>query len=299
MIFRDLTPFERKDEQVRLRDRLAALGQMAAGLAHEIRNPLAGMEVLAGLLKRRLAGDSKERELVTELIGELRAVAATVTQSLDFVRPVPPARAPIDLVNLLETSLGQALSRHPFNGVIERSFAADSAPLVGDAEQIQVVVTNLILNALEAMEGSESPRLKLGFETHVTKRAGASVRLQPGEAVDAGRPGAAAFRTDTTRADTLGVDESAGEASPESLEVVISVADNGPGVPNAIREKVFYPFFSTKECGSGVGLATAQKFVLSHGGTIEVGGRYGEGCTFRVNLPAGTDFEGSTDGVPL
>ena len=87
MIFRDLAPIERQDERARLQERLAALGQMAAGLAHAIRNPLAGMQVSAGLLRRRLPAGSEEQELVDELLGELREVSRTVSQSLDFVRP--------------------------------------------------------------------------------------------------------------------------------------------------------------------------------------------------------------------
>jgi nitrogen-specific signal transduction histidine kinase len=105
MIFRDLTPFERMDEQLRLRERLTALGQMAADLAHEIRNPLAGMEVIAGLLKRRLNDRLEERTLVDEIIKELRSVADTVTASLEFVRPIALERGPVDPVALVESAI--------------------------------------------------------------------------------------------------------------------------------------------------------------------------------------------------
>jgi nitrogen-specific signal transduction histidine kinase len=184
MLFRDLTPLERSDEQERLRERLAALGQMAAGMAHEIRNPLAGMEVLAGLLKRRLVDRPEEQALVTELTGELRELADTVTASLDFVKPLSLERGPVDPVALIEEALTTAT-------------------------------------------------------------------------LDAG-PG---------------------------REVVISVRDDGPGVSEELQEKVFYPFFTTKQQGSGVGLAMAQKVVASHGGVIELDAAEGGGCTFRIRLP--------------
>ena len=107
MLFRDLTPIERSAEKERLQGRLAALGQMAAGLAHELRNPLASMEVLAGLLRRRLP-EGEERALVDDLLGQLRDLSRIVTTSLDFVRPSAPRRAPVEPAALLEAALSRA-----------------------------------------------------------------------------------------------------------------------------------------------------------------------------------------------
>ena len=259
MIFRDLAPIERLDEQSRLRERLAALGQMAAGLAHEIRNPLAGMEVLAGLLRRRLEDRPEERGLVEELLGELRAVAGSVAASLEFVRPVALARAPLDPVRLLEEALATAASRVAFEGAIERAYASELPRLMGDADQLRGVLVNLIVNAFEAMDGEG--RLALRVESRVAERPVAAVRL-PGDGRGAARV-----------------------AGP-LREVVIAVGDSGPGIPDAYREKVFYPFFTTKERGSGVGLASAQKVVASHGGTIGLESKVGAGASFRVHLPA-------------
>ena len=156
MVFRDLTPFERMDEQDRLRDRLAALGQMAAGLAHAIRNPLASMEVLAGLLKRQLGDRPEERFLVEDLLGELRDLAGTVTASLEFVRPVSISRAPCDPKAILEASLGLARARVPFSGAIERDYADPLPRLAADADELRAALTDLLVNALEAMGESGS-----------------------------------------------------------------------------------------------------------------------------------------------
>ena len=257
MIFRDLAPIERLDEQTRLRERLTALGQMAAGLAHEIRNPLAGMEVLAGLLKRRLASRPEEQALVIELGAELRSLADTVRASLDFVRPIALERGPIDLVELLEDSLSVARTRRPWGGRIERDYDDGLPRFHGDAQQLRTVFTNLILNALESMDECEGePRLGLLLQT----------RGVPG--VDDAAPAARAACRDA-----------------QAREVVVGVSDSGPGIPAELREKIFYPFFTTKQGGAGVGLATVQKIVATHGGGVELDTRPGGGSTFRLHFP--------------
>ncbi len=258
MIFRDLAPIERLDEQERLRERLTALGQMAAGLAHEIRNPLAGMEVLAGLLKRRLASRPEEQALVTELGAELRSLADTVRASLDFVRPIALERGPVDLVELLEDSLAVARTRLAWGGRVERDY--DDAPprFHGDAQQLRTVFTNLIVNALESMDGNDGAResrLRLVLQT----RGSGEVDGSPPPGGDGRGAGA--------------------------REVVVGVSDSGPGIPAELHEKIFYPFFTTKQRGSGVGLATVQKIVATHGGGVELDSQPGEGSTFRLRFP--------------
>ena len=246
VVFRDLTPFERMDEQDRLRDRLAALGQMAAGLAHAIRNPLASMEVLAGLLKRQLGDRPEERSLVEDLMGELRALAGTVTASLEFVRPVSISRVPCDPKAILEASLDLARARVAFAGAIRREYADPLPRLGADADELRAALTDLLVNALEAMGESGS-----------------------------------------TQGHRLVLHLEAGGAGDERRELEIRISDSGPGIPEEIRERIFYPFFTTKERGSGVGLANAQKVILSHGGSIGVESGAGAGSTFCVRLPAG------------
>jgi nitrogen-specific signal transduction histidine kinase len=263
MLFRDLTPFERCDEQERLRDRLAALGEMAAGLAHEVRNPLAGMEVLAGLLRRRLADRPEEQALVADLTAQLRQLAETVTQSLEFVRPVALHRERLDPTALVEAALARALARAPRPGAIERRYDPELSPIAADPQLIGVAITNLILNACEAMRGSGG-RLALGLRERTAPRPTRAVR------VDAGRAHS---------------DESAAAAR----EIVLSVSDTGPGIAPELREKVFYPFFTTKQEGVGVGLAQVQKIVVGHGGSVALECGAEGGCTFRVHLPVDTE----------
>jgi signal transduction histidine kinase len=246
MIFRDLTPSEQMDEQQRLHERLAALGQMAAGLAHEIRNPLAGMEVVGGLLKRRLKERPEDSALVEQLIGEVRTLADTVTRCLEFVRPVSPERGSVHPVEVLEDALATALSRCDFRGRVQCAFDDAIPNFRVDVNLFKAVLTNLIVNAFEAMAEDSAcaqPTLELG----VTQQA---------------------------------------------EDLVITVSDNGPGIPDELREKIFYPFFTTKQTGSGVGLANAQKVVVSHGGRLEAESRSGPGCLMRLHMPLG----GSADG---
>jgi len=262
IIFRDLTPFERMDEQQRLHDRLAALGQMAAGLAHEIRNPLAGMEVVTGLLKRRLSDRDEERSLVTQLQSEARSLARTVEDCLEFVRPFSAERGPCDAEELVNQSLDTALKRCSFSGAIERAFDEELPQLNADVDQLRAVVTNLILNALEAMDadaGVSEKRLVLGLNCAVAPASDRAIRV--------------------------GTDGRAASAAEARREIVITVSDTGPGVPSDLREKIFYPFFTTKQRGSGVGLATAQKIVAGHGGTLELESGTGRGCSFRLCIP--------------
>jgi PAS domain S-box-containing protein len=266
IIFRDLTPLERMDEQERLHDRLAALGQMAAGMAHEIRNPLAGMEIVTGLLKRRLSDRDEECSLVTQLQSETRSLARTVEDCLEFVRPISPERGPTDPEDLVNQALDTALKRYSFSGAIERAFDDELPELNADVGQLRAVVTNLILNALEAMDGDVEDgekRLVLGLSCVDAPAIDRSVRV--------------------------GLDGRAASDPAARREVVITVSDTGPGVPSELKEKIFYPFFTTKQSGSGVGLATAQKIVAAHGGTLELDSGAGWGCSFRLRVPVEDD----------
>jgi signal transduction histidine kinase len=257
LFFRDLQPLERMDEQERLHRRLAALGEMAAGLAHEIRNPLASLGVLTELLRRRLPADPEARALADELRGEIRALEATVGAALDFVKPAAPALATVDAVDALESALAAVRTRLSYDGRLERVYAEPAPVVQGDPEQLRAALANVVANALEALSGVPRPALALRVGSRPSDASRAVLRLP------------------------------AGAQLPEGgrREVVIEVADNGPGVPTPLRERIFYPFFSTKRTGSGVGLALAHKIVVSHGGALEVDDTPGGGATFRIVLP--------------
>jgi signal transduction histidine kinase len=256
LFFKDLTHGEHKEEQERLKDRLAALGQMAANLAHEIRNPLASIEVSSSLLKRRLPVDAGERELLDKIIAEVRRLNRTITSSLEFVRPLSLSLAPAHLGGVLDDALAVAVSRRGKPGLrVHRTACPECPPFLMDRGQLRQVFENLFLNAMEAMGDNGT----LGIDVS-TVRAPAAVTTPY-------RPAGA----------------------PETLSfesyAVVRVSDTGPGIPVEHLEKLFYPFYTTKKHGSGVGLSIAKKIVDSHRGIIDVASTRGEGTTFTVRLP--------------
>lgn len=251
LFFKDLTQVERREEQERLRDRLAALGQMAASMAHEIRNPLASIEVTATLLNRKLRGQSEDvTKLVAKIIGEVGRLNSTVTQGLEFARAISPERVQQPIAPILDQAVAEAGDRFPGHRVrILRRFDA-SAPLVPvDANFFRPALVNILVNAIEAMNG----------EGRIV------IELAP-----------------------YGADP----RGPAGIE--IRIADDGPGIPLEIREKLFYPFVTTKKNGSGIGLAMARKVVECHHGLIDVASTPGEGTTFRIRLPRASETRGES-----
>jgi signal transduction histidine kinase len=257
LFFKDLTHVEHKEEQERLKDRLAALGQMAANLAHEIRNPLASIEVSSSLLKRRFPNEAQERELLDKIIAEVRRLNRTITSSLEFVKPLALTMAPARLDAVLDDALVVASGRRGKPGLhVRRTPCPDDRAFLMDRGQLRQVFENLFLNAMEAMgeEGTLSIEVSI-----VGAPAAPSTPYRPAAASDA--------RTSFTS------------------YAVVRVADTGPGIPADQLEKLFYPFFTTKKNGSGVGLSMARKIVDSHRGLIDVASRPGEGTEFTVRLP--------------
>jgi PAS domain S-box-containing protein len=257
VVFRDLTPIERSGERERLQQRLAALGEMAAGLAHELRNPIAGMEVLAGLLQRRLHGDPEALGLVVDLRGQLRQLTGIVTASLDYLRPVALCRELVDFIELAEEGLVLAFARAPRPARVDRHYSSPLPKLAVDRQLLGVALVNLIVNACEAM--AEAPS-----ESHL------AISIDVGPAPE------------LTRAVRVGRETD--ESASASRELRIAVADTGLGIPEEIRDRIFDPFFTTRANGSGIGLANVQKIVHAHGGSLSLESSE-LGSVFRVHLP--------------
>ncbi len=259
VFFKDLTHVEHREERERLRDRLAALGQMAANLAHEIRNPLASIEVSCSLLKRRLPETLGGRDLLDKIIAEVRRLNRTITSSLEYVKPLSLTLAPARLDVVLDEALATASGRRGQPGIeVERRYAQDLPPFLMDRAQLRMVFENLFLNAMEAM--GEQGRLRI-------------------ETTDAPAPAAAATPY--------------GPAGPDPRDpwstferyAVVCISDTGPGIAEELLEKLFYPFFTTKKQGSGLGLSMARKIVDRHRGLLDVESEPGAGAVFTVRLP--------------
>lgn len=249
MYFKDLTQVEQLNERERLRDRLASLGEMAAGIAHELKNPLAGIEVMAGLLRRQVPASGDAQSLLADIISEAKLANAIVVEMLEFVRPVRLQVERTDLADVLHQAVTLAENKVPRREVEVQVRLQPGLPSIeGDHHQLAQVFTNLIANAFEALDG----------RGHVT-----------------------------ISADTGTIDEDpalAGQQAPTPI-VVVAVEDDGPGVPAEAKDKIFDPFFTTKPQGSGLGLAIVRKIVDAHDGRIDVSSAPGKGTCFRVTIP--------------
>ncbi|MCC7417455.1 MAG: hypothetical protein IT176_09980 [Acidobacteria bacterium] len=250
LFFKDLTQVEQLEERERLRDRLASLGEMAAGMAHELRNPLAGIEVMAGLLRRQVPDSKDAQSLLADIISEAKLANAIVVEMLEFVRPV---RLQVEQTNLAEV-LNQAVTlaeSKAARGRVQVSIEVEPGlPMIdGDHHQLSQVFINLVVNAFEALEGE-------------------------------GRVGIRAVRGDMEQDPAF-----TGEPAAPIPAVVIEVADDGPGVPAHLTDRIFNPFFTTKVTGSGLGLAIVRKIVDAHDGRIDLNSSPQIGTRFRVTLP--------------
>ncbi|HVL66823.1 MAG TPA: ATP-binding protein [Vicinamibacterales bacterium] len=249
LFFKDLTRVEQLEERERLRDRLAALGEMAAAIAHEVKNPLAGIEVMSGLLKRQLADNQDAQSILADIIKEAKMANAIVVEVLDFVRPIRLQVEHVAIADVVRDAVAIAES-HPQRGDIALDVRVpfDLPDIQGDPHQLRQIFTNLLTNAFEAMGGRGRVQI-------------AATLLPLEEEVAFG-------------SDVHGVPS-----------IQVEVSDNGPGVPPDVMEKMFSPFFTTKPQGSGLGLAIVRKIVDAHDGRIDVSARAEGGTRFRVTLP--------------
>jgi signal transduction histidine kinase len=248
LFFKDLTRVEQLEERERLRDRLATLGEMAAAIAHEVKNPLASIEVMAGVLKRQMTSGSEALETLNDIIKEAKMANAIVVEVLEFVRPIQLQVERAALNEVIKDSITLAEGKMRRGAVsIGMHISPEIPELLADPHQLRQLFSNLLANAFEA----------LGGEGHVEIRG----TLLPGE------------------------DEPAGATEPQPPQVVVEVRDNGPGISPDDLERIFSPFFTTKPQGTGLGLAIVRKVVDAHDGHIDAVSARGHGATFRVTLP--------------
>ncbi|MBM3775382.1 MAG: hypothetical protein FJW37_09500, partial [Acidobacteria bacterium] len=231
---------------VRRSERLAALGQLSAGLAHELRNPLGTIRTSAEMLGRSVQAENEiSREVAGFISSEVDRANSLVTRFLEFARPLELRRAPAELAALIDRAVAQVEREPEAEAVsIYKNYAPGIPPLPLDAELMERAFFNLLLNAVQAT----GPR----------------------------RPGGAI--TVKTRLASLGA---GGE-----LEVAeVAIIDRGCGIQAAELENIFNPFFTTKPRGVGLGLAIVAKILDEHGATMTVESEPGKGSVFRVWLP--------------
>ncbi len=242
----DITRVKELEQIAGAREKLASLGQLAAGIAHEIRNPLSGINInisTLDLLCRRAEGlDPEEKEKIRAVVAQVYAasgkISAVVKRVLDFSKPIPPRMDRIDVVGVVRESLALSAASIRNGGVrLRQDLPPEPLYCRADVTLLGQVVINLITNALQAMETVDREKFL-----------------------------------------TVGV-------AREGERVEIRIADTGPGVTGDLLGKIFDPFYTTRKDGHGIGLSFSQRVVSEHHGRLTAGAAEGGGAMFRIDLP--------------
>jgi signal transduction histidine kinase len=227
---------------------LAALGEMAAGIAHEVRNPLASIGLDVQMLGEDLAGHPAQADLCTKVGRAVERLDAIVRDVLSFARDSRLSARPCSARGLLDEALESCRSALDEAEVtVHGPDPADDVEIEADSGLVVQALANVIRNAAEAMAEAGSPRR----EVHLT--ASRHVRRAP----QGGRP----------------------------EHVVLGVADTGPGISADVLERMFNPFFTTRQTGTGLGLAIVHRIVDAHGGHVSVANRDAGGSNVELCLP--------------
>lgn len=232
-ILHDLTARVRMEEQLREQAALVKLGEMAAVVAHEVKNPLAGIRGAIEVLGSRQPAGSGDKALMTEIIARIDSLNEMMKDLLLFARPPRLRPRPMDVVPLIASAAG-LLARDPALEGVEVVVEGEAPPVWADPEMLKIVFHNLLVNGAHAMSGRGR------IDVAVTARNGTCD---------------------------------------------ISFTDAGPGIPAAVRDKIFTPFFTTKSRGTGLGLPTARRLIEAHQGRIDVDCPPEGGTTVIVQLP--------------
>lgn len=227
------------EEQLRRADRLSALGKLSAGIAHEVKNPLASIKGTAEIISDKFKPGDKEYEFTKILIKEVDRLDTVVAEFLDFAKPKPPELKLSDLNGIIQSVLKlteQEITKSKIK--LETRLEEDLPSISVDPEQMKQVFLNLIINAVQAMPNGG----------------------------------------------TLKIDSHRNES-----EIVCNLSDTGIGMSKEQQEKLFTPFFTSKERGTGLGLAIAYRILEGHKGKIEFTTKKNRGTSFTIYLPIGTE----------
>jgi two-component system sensor histidine kinase HydH len=263
---RDLSQLRRMHQELRRNERLATLGQLSAGVAHEIRNPLAGIGTSAQVLLGRFEPRDDRARFVRVILEEVERLDRIVKSLLQYARPRAPELEPRTLATCVEHVIQLTSDATEKAGVeVELDVAPRLAAVYIDPDLVTQVLLNVTLNAIQAMPGGG----KLRYEVRRVRRPNPQRGIGR-RATDSGREG----REGRAR-----------RAAARLEDQQVRVLDTGTGVPRGDLGKLFDPFFSTKSGGTGLGLSISQTIMQEHGGTIAIASREGRGTTVLLNFP--------------
>jgi two-component system, NtrC family, sensor histidine kinase PilS len=254
LIFQDITHFKELEEQMKRVDKMAAIGLLAAGMAHEIRNPLASLSGSIQMLKAELQLNEQQQHLMEITLRESERLNALIADFLLFAHPPQSNKMALEVIGIIEETV--ELFRHsPFcseNMEVIKTVPSEIIRAMGDPGQLKQVFWNLLINASQAMSDG----------------------------------GNIVIRVEKERENFWGTGLTKPLSRKEKEWVKVSITDSGKGISPEEKEKIFEPFFTTKESGTGLGLSIVHKIIESHRGIIKVDSEMGKGSTFTIYLPA-------------
>jgi hypothetical protein len=231
---------------VKRADRMASVGELASGIAHEIRNPLAGIQGAIQILAEGFPREDGRRQVTGEIEKQIRKLERLVKDLLNYTKPIPTNYAPTDINELADKVLSFFLTQQGRSDEfrVKRNFHSSLPIAMIDPNSMEQAFLNIILNAKKAMaEG--------GTFTVSTRPVG---RI--------------------------------GNNGDDAQEIQVIFEDTGVGIPGKNIQKIFNPFFSTRADGTGLGLSITKNIIEQHGGKIEVESRVNAGTSFIITLPA-------------
>ena len=249
-VFFDLSKIKKLEEEIARVRTLAALGEMAATVAHEVKNPLGGISGFADLLNRDIEEGDPRKNYVRKVIEGVDILNRIVMNLLDYTRSIKLDLRPIDFVKFLDEVVGffeMDILREKKNIKIERFYPSEKCNCLLDGEKFKQVVLNLLYNASQALPDGGLIQLSAGHET----------------------------RSRDNRIPSSAVEQM----------LCLRIKDNGIGMSEEVKNKLFTPFFTTKEKGTGLGLSTVKKIVQAHKGEIKVDSKLGKGTTVTIFIP--------------
>jgi PAS domain S-box-containing protein len=245
-IVRDISGRVEMEQLLRLQEKMASLGRVTAGIAHEIRNPLSGINSYMYSLRNGIeAGipDQHDRSMLLAVADEIQGasdkIEGVIRRVMDFAKPGMPRLSLININQPIEEALKLSAATLRKSGIsVEQDLADGLPPCRADLQMIEQVMLNLITNAVQAMQAATG-------EKHLELRSYA-----------------------------------------DDGHIVLTVGDSGPGIPPHERVKIFDPFYTTKSDGSGIGLSLCQRIITDHRGTLSIGVSRWNGAEFSIELPA-------------
>jgi PAS domain S-box-containing protein len=242
----DITRTRTLEHLVLMEQKMVSLGHVAAGIAHEIRNPLSGINVYLTTLQKIYDGldnfEPETKEKIKRIIEQLQSasgkIESVIKRVMDFSKPNVLKLALTDVNQSIEEAINlSSVTLRKSGIIIEKSLTPDLPQCYADPHLIEQVILNLITNAAEAMKKIGDPK-KIAVTSY-----------------------------------------------KETSSIIIKISDSGPGVPSNIRDKIFDPFFTTKSNSSGIGLSISHRIITDHGGSLDVSTSKWGGAEFRIKIP--------------